>query len=410
MATADENYEATIALLTTHGQTDLLSYISSLDNEGRRTLLSSLSTMSISEIFANHVPSALNSKAPTNITHFPSTNVTTSESKSTETTTSQVVSPCIMAGGAGTRLGFPGPKGCYPLIRNKRLYDFLIPRCDVCLTPSPPSPPPLTSSPQILLQNPTTPTSSPNGNGGIFTSLFTHSLLPLLTQKNVTALHVFGIDNLLTIPCDSTFISSVSSSDVGNKIIRKDYPEEKIGVMAQSDGSNIVVEYSDLSEEDKNLKDGEGNLVYSLGNICSHYFSVGFLSRLEKVKPTYHIANKKIEVYDIKSKEIKEVEAVKLETFVFDVFKEATSVEVVEVQREAEFAPIKNKEGKDSRDSALGLLTAMWKGRVGTEGLEEVEILDIEGWSGNEDKIRASVQKRASSGEKIITVWTQEWE
>lgn len=142
--------------------------------------------------------------------------------------------------------------------------------------------------------------------------------------------------------------------------------------MAQSDGSNIVVEYSDLSEEDKNLKDGEGNLVYSLGNICSHYFSVGFLSRLEKVKPTYHIANKKIEVYDIKSKEIKEVEAVKLETFVFDVFKEATSVEVVEVQREVEFAPIKNKEGKDSRDSALGLLTAMWKGRVGREGLEEV--------------------------------------
>lgn len=133
MATADENYEATIALLTTHGQTDLLSYISSLDDEGRRTLLSSLSTMSISEIFTNHVPSALNSKAPTNITPFPSTNVTTSESKSTETTTSQVVSPCIMAGGAGTRLGFPGPKGCYPLIRNKRLYDFLIPRCDVCL-------------------------------------------------------------------------------------------------------------------------------------------------------------------------------------------------------------------------------------------------------------------------------------
>ena len=76
----------------------------------------------------------------------------------------------------------------------------------------------------------------------------------------------------------------------------------------------------------------------------------------------------------------------------------------------AQFAPIKNKEGSDSRETALRLLTNLWKKRVGGEGLENVDVLDIEGWEGNEEKVREEVKRRAGEGETVITVWEREWE
>ena len=76
----------------------------------------------------------------------------------------------------------------------------------------------------------------------------------------------------------------------------------------------------------------------------------------------------------------------------------------------SQFAPIKNKEGSDSRETALRLLTNLWKKRVGGEGLENVDVLDIEGWEGNEEKVREEVKRRAGEGETVITVWEREWE
>lgn len=75
--------------------------------------------------------------------------------------------------------------------------------------------------------------------------------------------------------------------------------------MAVHDHKTIVVEYSDLSSSDKNLRDDDDNLVYDLGNICSHYFSVHFLRRLETVQPVYHVARKNIEVWDVEEKKVR---------------------------------------------------------------------------------------------------------
>ncbi|GMH63732.1 hypothetical protein TrST_g12037 [Triparma strigata] len=451
---ADSSSEGTLANVSKYSQSSILTHLETLDGDDRSALLSSLSELDFEGIFDRHVPSALNSKAPDSIQPFPEDNCV-DLNDDVSTSSQSVVSPCIMAGGAGTRLGFDGPKGCYSLIRNKTLYDFLIPRCATnCLKTGAPvlimtSPvnheetvdwfrkrewykshgleesafilfkqdtlpslsSDLTASPQILLSSATTLTSSPNGNGGIFTSLFTNAVLGQLTSKNVTGLHVFGIDNLLTRPCDPSFISAVCGSPCGNKTIKKTTPDEKIGVMATDPSSKtIVIEYSDLSSTDKELTKPNGDLVYGLGNICSHYFSLKFLNLLSSLSPTYHVARKNIDFYDPIAKEVKKCEAVKLETFVFDVFKEAEKVEVVSVSREDEFAPIKNKEGSDSRETALRLLTNLWKKRVGGEGLENVDVLDIEGWEGNEEKVREEVKRRAGEGETVITVWEREWE
>ena len=42
--------------------------------------------------------------------------------------------------------------------------------------------------------------------------------------------------------------------------------------------------------------------------------------------------------------------------------------------------------------------------------MENVDVLDIEGWEGNEEKVREEVKRRAGEGETVITVWEREWE
>jgi UDP-N-acetylglucosamine/UDP-N-acetylgalactosamine diphosphorylase len=54
------------------------------------------------------------------------------------------------------------------------------------------------------------------------------------------------------------------------------------------------------------------------------------------------------------------VEGIKFEAFVFDALPFAKSSIVMEVRREEEFAPVKNKEGVDSPDSAKKLLMDMY--------------------------------------------------
>ncbi len=61
---------------------------------------------------------------------------------------------------------------------------------------------------------------------------------------------------------------------------------------------------------------------------------------------------------------------VKLETFIFDVFPSATTMAVLEIDRAAEFSPVKNAPGsaEDSPDTARALLSALHRGWVSKAG------------------------------------------
>ena len=52
--------------------------------------------------------------------------------------------------------------------------------------------------------------------------------------------------------------------------------------------------------------------------------------------------------------------AYKFETFIFDDFSKVSNMLVFRVLREEEFAPIKNKEGIDSPDTARKLYKDYW--------------------------------------------------
>ena len=38
-----------------------------------------------------------------------------------------------------------------------------------------------------------------------------------------------------------------------------------------------MVEYSEISEENRNLRDVNNDLVFNAGNICNHFFTLDFL-------------------------------------------------------------------------------------------------------------------------------------
>lgn len=138
--------------------------------------------------------------------------------------------------------------------------------------------------------------------------------------------------------------------DAGNKCVAKNGPNERVGVVCKKEGKYNVVEYSELSEVAANLRDEQGELVFSAGFICNLYLTADFLRAHcspETLPLLYHIAHKAIPYYDETTQTLvkpKEPNGVKMESFIFDVFPASQKMGCLMVPR-SEFTPVKNSNG-----------------------------------------------------------------
>jgi UDP-N-acetylglucosamine pyrophosphorylase len=90
----------------------------------------------------------------------------------------------------------------------------------------------------------------------------------------------------------------------------------------------------------------------------------------------HHVARKKVPALDARG-EPAQVDAAKFETFIFDALPAAKTFLHVECRREEEFAPIKNKTGVDSLETARELVTAehrRWLAAAGVKTPGPVEV------------------------------------
>ena len=167
------------------------------------------------------------------------------------------------------------------------------------------------------------------------------------------------MDNVLQRIADPVFVGATISKDcvVGAKVVRKAAPDEKVGVMCLEDGKPSIVEYYELTEELMNAKNEKGDPAYNFGVILNYLFSVQALEKLMGNLPL-HIVEKKIPYLDESGRLVKpeEPNGYKFENLVLDMIHKMDSCLPFEVVREKEFAPIKNKTGVDSVDSARELL------------------------------------------------------
>lgn len=214
---------------------------------------------------------------------------------------------------------------------------------------------------KLLLEEKGKIATSPNGNGGWFNSLLKNQEAKSMLEKfNLKYLNVFAVDNVLQKIADPVFIGALIDKDyeLGAKAIRKTNPYEKVGVFCKKNGRPSIVEYIDVTEKMANEKDSNGEYAYNFGSIMNFVFKVDLLYKIKDEKLPIHIVRKKVPYIDDSGNLIKpETEnAFKFEMLSVDMVELANNCLVFEVVREKEFAPIKNKTGVDSVESAQALL------------------------------------------------------
>ena len=305
----------------------------------------------------------------------------------------------LLAGGMGTRLGFDGPKGTFPIEEDKSIFECLFDnlRRDIGDVEIPffvmtsdkndeatraffkkknyfgydpeliyffrqDMAPACDFDGHLLFEEKDVPATSPNGNGGFFTSLIKAGYGEVLKERGVKWLNVFGVDNVLARIADPAFLGSVITehkSAAVKAVLKKD-PSENVGVVCEKDGHPSIVEYFELDEKQASERDENGELLYCAGVTVNYLFDTSILLKTVEQKMPVHKVKKKIPYIDSDGNHIKPAEpnGYKFEILITDILQFFPDFLPVEVVREKEFAPVKSLHGADSVDTARALLHA----------------------------------------------------
>jgi UDP-N-acetylglucosamine/UDP-N-acetylgalactosamine diphosphorylase len=212
----------------------------------------------------------------------------------------------------------------------------------------------------LLLESEDSLAMSPNGNGGWFKSLVKAGLDRDLKEKGVEWLNVFAVDNVLQQIADPVFVGATIDSGCvsGAKVVRKADPYERVGALCLEDGKPSIIEYYELTPEMAEATDEKGSLLYGFGVILNYLFRVDRLLAIMDQNLPMHIVEKKVPYLDERGvlQKPQTPNAYKFETLILDMVYMMDNCLSFEVEREKEFAPVKNAEGVDSVESARHLL------------------------------------------------------
>jgi UDP-N-acetylglucosamine/UDP-N-acetylgalactosamine diphosphorylase len=214
---------------------------------------------------------------------------------------------------------------------------------------------------------------SPDGHGGSLRALERSGALADMRRRGVEHVSYFQVDNPLVHVVDPLFLGlhDLTGSEMSSKTIPKADALEKVGNFVVGDGALQVIEYSDLPEELARQTGEDGALRFNAGSIAIHALRVSFVERLTaggRLSLPWHRAEKKVPHVD--DPEPTAPNAVKLEQFVFDAIPLAERPMVLTTDRAEEFSPVKNAEGAASpatcrRDQIRR--AARWLAAVGVE-------------------------------------------
>ncbi|MBN2137076.1 MAG: UDPGP type 1 family protein [Sedimentisphaerales bacterium] len=335
----------------------------------------------------------------------------------TELISAGKVAAFVVAGGQGTRLGFPGPKGDLPIspLKNKTLFQIFAEQiravCErfraVCPWYVMTSPlnhdqtteifrenhyygldsgdvflfqqgtlPNFDFEGRILLEKKDEIACSPDGHGGSLKALYESGAIDDMQRRGVEYISYWQVDNPLINIFDPLFIGLhvLDKAQMSSKTIEKSGPFEKVGNFCIADGKLNVIEYSDLPDELAEKRNPDGSLVFKLGSIAIHIINRTFVEKLNEkgFALPIHRAVKKIPYIDAQGNSIKpeKPNGIKLETFVFDALPLASTSIILETIRSEEFAPTKNATGIDSVETTKQMMidrAADWLESAGLE-------------------------------------------
>ncbi|MDB5351124.1 MAG: UDP-glucose pyrophosphorylase [Planctomycetota bacterium] len=421
------------ATLDQHGQGHLLRWWNDLDAAGRERLLREIRSIDFERlddllkrlVFADETSAPEPSHVrPVAVARLPRTDAERVARRhaaelGAEALAAGQVAVVVVAGGQGTRLGFEGPKGTFPIgpVSAGSLFQI---HCEKILALSrrhgKTIPLYVMTSPEnhedtarffaehnnfglehvrlfvqgqmpavdrqtgeILLAGKDHLAISPDGHGGTLAALAARtedggpSCLDEMRERGIRTIFYFQVDNPLVQIADPAFlgIHRQARAEVSFKVVEKIQPTEKVGVVVEVDGRPQVIEYSDLPSELAERREPEGNLELWAGSIAIHIFERSFIERIvAEAKLPFHRAIKKVSYLDASGTLVgpKEPNAVKFETFIFDALPLAERYAVVECDRAVEFEPLKNATGPDSPATVRQRMSDLFAGWLESAG------------------------------------------
>jgi UDP-N-acetylglucosamine/UDP-N-acetylgalactosamine diphosphorylase len=234
---------------------------------------------------------------------------------------------------------------------------FGLPTADVCFF-SQGRLPVFDFSGRLLLDQKDRLSFAPDGHGGALPALRRSGALEDLQRRGVEVLSYFQIDNPLVKPFDPLFIGLhvMSGSQMSTKVARKVDDHERVGNVCLRDGRLTIIEYSDFPQSCAQARDPAGRREFDAGNLAIHLFDVEFIRQITATPLSLPVrrAEKGVAYVDQRGLRIEPTlpNAVKLETFIFDVLPSARNPLLLEVDRAEEFSPVKNLTGVDSLNTS----------------------------------------------------------
>ncbi len=313
------------------------------------------------------------------------------------------VSLLTVAGGQGTRLGYDGPKGTYPItpVTGKSLFQYFAEKIyrfgqkygvkftwyimtselnnsqtidffkshdffgldeDRVVFFVQGTMPAFDHDGKLLLAARDSLALSPDGHGGTLLALKRCGCLDRMKREGVEYLSYFQVDNPLVSIVDPLFIGlhALEKSQMSAIMLAKTGPFEKLGNFCLSDGKLQIIEYSDLPDSLAESRNPDGSLRFIAGSPAIHVISRDFVEQLTAggyLNLPWHRADKKVPFLNDQGELVTPLEpnAVKLESFIFDALPLAARTMILEADREEEFAPTKNKTGVDSVESCKAM-------------------------------------------------------
>lgn len=400
------NYHQAHEKLEAYGQTHILSHYDSLTEVQKEALLKQIEGTDLSVLEA--LSDKKHGAKKGTITPLPAMQMEEIEANKESYTNTGLqairegkVGAVLLAGGMGTRLGSDDPKGMYNIGITKEVYifqrlienllevvkqagewvplfimtsdknneatvnflkahDFFGYNAQYVAFFEQEMAPATDYSGKVYMEAPYKMSTSPNGNGGWFISMNRCGMLEIVKKCGIEWLNVFAVDNVLQRIADPCFVGATIQSGcaAGAKVVRKNAPDEKVGVVCLEDGQPSIVEYYELTDELMNTKDENGEPAYNFGVILNYLFREKDLEDMLEKKLPLHIVEKKIPYMDEQGQYVKPEtpNGYKFESLVLDMIHELKTCLPFEVVRNREFAPIKNKTGIDSVESARALL------------------------------------------------------
>jgi UDP-N-acetylglucosamine/UDP-N-acetylgalactosamine diphosphorylase len=418
-----EIFEKTRKLLKKHSQSHLLAFWEQLNAAQRQNLLAQIEMLDFSEIdrwVANYIKKPATVAipvdfAPPQFYHFnpdleQKLKYDQARELGRELISAGRIAALVVAGGQGTRLGFDGPKGNFPIspVKNKTLFQIFAEMiievseryqavCPWYIMTSPLNHaeiketfrsngyynlneknvfmfqqgtlPNFDFNGKILLADKDSIACSPDGHGGSLKAALRTGALEDMKRRGVEFISYFQVDNPLINIFDPLFIGlhALDKAEMSSKAVIKSEPKERVGIFALVNGRVTVIEYSDLPDELSEKRTPDGSLVFELGSIAIHIINCSFVEKMNAtgfVLPL-HRAVKEIPHIDQQGNFVEpdKPNGIKLESFVFDALPLVSKSVILETLRSEEFAPVKNAAGVDSVESAREMMvtrSAAW--------------------------------------------------